>query len=63
MPDPFLLAHIVAPLQFDLSGTLTPISIRDQMLRGRLIVDRAVEQGLVGPRRDLLVALSQVDPA
>jgi hypothetical protein len=55
MPDPFLLAHIVAPLQFDLSGTLTPISIRDQMLRGRLIVDRAVEQGLVGPRRDLLV--------
>ena len=55
MPDPFLIAHYRAPLLFDIGGTLTPIAIRDQMVRGRMIVDRAIEQGLIGPRRPLLV--------
>ena len=39
--DPFLLAHQVAPRMFDLSGKLDPISIRDQMIRGVLLVHRA----------------------
>lgn len=55
MPDPFLLAHAVAPLSFDIGGRLTPISIRDQMLRGRMIVERGVEAGLIGPGRRLVV--------
>ncbi len=44
MVDPFLLEHEVAPRCYDLGGRLTPVSIRDQMIRGRLIVDRAMEQ-------------------
>ena len=55
MADPFLLAHIVHPLFFDIGGRLSPISIRDQMIRGRLVVDRAWEERLIGPSRDLLV--------
>jgi hypothetical protein len=40
--DPFLLNHYVAPCSFDVGGPISPISIRDQMLRGQLIVDRAM---------------------
>jgi FAD binding domain len=53
--DPFLLAHLIHPLTFDIGGGLSPISIRDQMIRGRMLVDRALEQGLIGPDRPLLV--------
>jgi hypothetical protein len=45
MADPFLLAHHVAPRTFSLSGKISPVSIRDQMIRGRLFVDRAFETG------------------
>jgi hypothetical protein len=56
MADPFLLAHLVSPFFFDIEGTLSPISIRDQMIRGRMIVDRAVEEGLLNRgARSLLV--------
>ncbi len=55
MTDPFLLAHQAGPMFFDLSGKLVPISIRDQMVRGRLLVDRALEQKLIGPDAPLLV--------
>jgi hypothetical protein len=54
LADPFLLAHLAAPLFFDLGGRLAPISIRDQMVRARMAVDRAIEEGLIGPRRPLL---------
>jgi hypothetical protein len=54
LADPFLLAHLVSPLFFDLGGRLAPISIRDQMVRARMAVDRAIEEGLIGPQRPLL---------
>jgi hypothetical protein len=55
LADPFLLAHLVNPLFFDLGGRLAPISIRDQMIRARMAVDRSLEEGLIGFRRPLLV--------
>lgn len=55
MPDPFLIAHYRAPLLFDIGGVLTPIAIRDQMIRGKMMVDRAIEQGLIARQRPLLV--------
>ena len=48
MDDPFLLAHLVRPFFFDIGGKISPISIRDQMIRGRMIIDRACERGLLG---------------
>src|SRR5438445_4136633 len=55
MADPFLLTHLVRPLLFDIGGVLSPISIRDQMIRGRMVVDRAVEERLLrGEDRRLL---------
>lgn len=54
MADPFLLAHLVHPLFFDLGGRLIPVSIRDQMVRARMAVDRAIEEGLIGHGRPLL---------
>ena len=53
--DPFLLRHLVSPLRFSISGNLTPISIRDQMLRAKLFVDRACEVGMIGEGYPLLV--------
>jgi len=56
VPDPFLVNHAVAPFQFDLSGPIAPISIRDQMVRARLLVDRAWDAGLINRSgRPLLV--------
>jgi len=55
MADPFLLAHWCAPLQFTIAGPLTPVSIRDQMIRGRMFVDRAIEQTLLAPNQPLVV--------
>jgi hypothetical protein len=47
MDDPFLLAHIIRPFFFDIGGKLSPVSIRDQMIRGRMIIDRAYERGII----------------
>ena len=55
MTDPFLLSHRCAELQFTIAGPLTPVSIRDQMIRGRMFVDRAIEQALLSADRPLLV--------
>ncbi len=55
MSDPFLLSHAVGPLQFSISGPLSPVSIRDQMIRGKMFADRAIEQHLISPARPLLV--------
>ena len=40
---------------FDIGGRLAPISIRDQMVRARIAIDRALQEKLIGPRRPLLV--------
>jgi FAD dependent oxidoreductase len=53
--DPFLLRHLVSSLRFSISGNLAPISIRDQMLRAKMFVDRACEVGLIGREYPLLV--------
>lgn len=57
MGDPFLRAHYVAPRVFNISGKLTPVSLKDQMIRARLFVDRAVESGEISsaPDRGLLI--------
>ena len=56
MADPFLLAHSVYPLCFDICGVESPITIRDQMVRRQLIVDRALEAKLIDTKtRWLLV--------
>jgi hypothetical protein len=55
MPDPFLSTHQVAEFVFDIGGKLAPISIRDQMVRGQSIVDRALAAGFKTQSKDLLV--------
>ena len=57
MGDPFLSAHQVYPHFFNLGGRISPISIRDQMVRGQTIVERAIEARLIGgeEHRPLLV--------
>lgn len=56
MSDPFLDAHAVTRFHYDLGGQLSPISIRDQMVRGQILIDRALEQGLIDQNnRNLLV--------
>jgi len=55
MADPFLLSHACGFKQFTIAGPLVPVSIRDQMLRAKLAVDRCYEQGLISGGRPLLV--------
>lgn len=45
MADPFLVAHHAAPRVFDISGKLSPVSVRDQMIRGQLFAQRAEAAG------------------
>ena len=54
MADPFLLAHRVEPLLFDISGR-APISIRDQILRGHYLIRALHRTGAVGPGVRLLI--------
>jgi hypothetical protein len=54
--DPVLAAHGVAPHCFEVGGDFSPASIRDQMVRAHLIVERAARAGLIdNAGRDLLV--------
>jgi hypothetical protein len=55
MADPFLLAHYLEPLIFDIGGPLAPISIRDQMFRARTFVQRARTAGYLTPDSEFLV--------
>jgi hypothetical protein len=55
MADPFLLQHQIAESLFDIGGKLSPISIRDQMVRGQSIVDRAMAGGFKALGKDILV--------
>jgi hypothetical protein len=49
MPDPFLRAHAVSQLVFDISSGVVPRSIRDQIVRAVTVVNRAVESGYIAP--------------
>lgn len=53
--DPVLQAHVLGPLQYGVGGPLSPISIRDQMVRAQLLVERAHASGYIGGNRPLLV--------
>jgi hypothetical protein len=55
MADPFLVTHQVGPAVFDIGGKLYPVSIRDQMVRGQSIVDRAIQAGFGASGEQLLV--------
>ena len=43
------------PLEFTISGPLSPISIRDQMIRAQCFVDLAIKAEVIGADRPLLV--------
>jgi hypothetical protein len=48
MTDQFLQAHQLAPYLFSIGGSVGPtVSIRDQMIRGLLIVDRLIQEKLL----------------
>jgi hypothetical protein len=51
--DPFLFYHKVSQFHINIGGRWSPLSIRDQMLRGRWAVARAVN--LLGGDRALAV--------
>lgn len=53
--DSFLRAHYIAPFTYDLGGRFRPPAIRDQMIRARLLVDRAYEEGLFHGKPILIV--------
>jgi hypothetical protein len=57
MGFPVLTAHQVYPYFFQLGGRLSPISIRDQMVRAEAIVEQAFRANLIGgsTNRPLLV--------
>ena len=54
MDDPLLLAHRQRSLVYAISGP-SPISIRDQMLRGVMVVHRLIEAREIGADRPLVV--------
>jgi hypothetical protein len=47
MLDPFFRNHLINPRTFSVGGRLSPIAIRDQIIRGYMIVERAFEQDLI----------------
>jgi len=51
MRDPFLREHRFAPYHFLLAGRIYPISIRDQMIRAEMFVERALRENLISSRR------------
>lgn len=53
--DPFLLAHCRAEAIFDIGGSLTPFSVRDQMIRAQVAIERALDRRLISAGRPLLI--------
>jgi len=49
MADPLIDSHEVSPGVYTLGTPLTPISIRDQMVRGRWLVDRLLGSKILRP--------------
>ena len=55
MADPFVAVHQLTPRTYDLSGRFEPASIRDQMIRAWLLVDRLFEQTTIKNDSRILV--------
>jgi hypothetical protein len=55
MADPFLAIHQKSPCEFDLSGRFDPASIRDQMLRGYLLIERLFDENRLRSTSRVLV--------
>lgn len=53
--DSFLLTHRITDFLFDIGCRFSPISIRDQMIRGFLITDRLQRANLISESKALLV--------
>lgn len=53
--DAFLRAHRIHKLHYAIDAHQSPFSIRDQMLRARILVDRAYRAGNIRAHRPLLV--------
>jgi hypothetical protein len=53
--DPFLFFHKVGPYHINIGGQWSPLSIRDQMHRGRWAVERALDAGILSGDRPLAV--------
>ena len=53
--DPFLAAHSVGDNCFEIGGEFSPASVRDQMVRAYLVVDRAFQENVIDVGRNLLV--------
>lgn len=54
--DPVLTAFKQGPLQFYIGSSYSPLSIRDQMIRACLVVERGLSAGLIGRDRPLLIS-------
>ena len=57
MPDPFLAAHAIGYGVYSIAGRLYPISIRDQMVRAQMLIERAVTHTLLRPGMDSLLVI------
>lgn len=55
--DPFIAAHQRGARLLSIGGKLTPVSLRDQMVRAQMCVVRAYEMGLFGQGEDLFVVV------
>ena len=53
--DPFLFAHKVGAFHINIGGQWSPLSVRDQMLRGRWAAERALDAGLIHKDKKLAV--------
>jgi 2-oxo-4-hydroxy-4-carboxy--5-ureidoimidazoline (OHCU) decarboxylase len=52
MSDAFQTAHWTGERTYDISAEVSPVSIRDQMIRGRLFAERAVAEQLIAQHPD-----------
>lgn len=53
--DTFLLAHHILPLSYSFSEPISPISIRDQMIRAKMFIEHAISAKLLTKTRKLFV--------
>ena len=53
--DTFLLAHQILPLSYSFSSPISPISIRDQMIRAKMFVEHAIAANLLASTKKLLI--------
>lgn len=53
--SPFIEAHRIGPLEFNISSPVKPISIRDQMVRAEMLIDDLWDGALISKPRRLLI--------